>query len=303
MTMPNFLVIGAAKAGTTALYHQLAQHPDVFMSTPKEPLFFALDGTDTHFHGPDADAGINRVSVRQLAAYERLFSSAREHRAIGEASTGYLYYPQAPQRIHHHIPDARLVAVLRHPVDRAFSSYSHMVRDGYESLSFEDALNAEPERIRAGWQHLWHYTAAGRYSEQVQRYLQHFDRAQLAVFTYDEYTEQPEAVLRAIFTHLGIDANFTPDVSLRYNVSGAPKVPALNRLINKNNPVKAMLRPFIPRSLRQRMVASAAQMNRGATPVLTAHTRQRLLEQFLPEIDQLEQVLQRDLAAWRTAAE
>ena len=107
MTMPNFLIIGAAKCGTTALYHYLNQHPEVFMSPEKEPRFFALEGETPNFQGPADARGINRCRYTNLDAYRSLFESVSGEKAIGEASTLYLYSSKAPERIAHHVPEAR----------------------------------------------------------------------------------------------------------------------------------------------------------------------------------------------------
>src|SRR5215218_4707583 len=123
MTMPNFLIIGAGKSGTTSLYHYLGQHPEVFMSPMKEPKFFCFEGERPNFRGPGDDEEINRKCVTTIDAYRALFDGVACEKAVGEASSMYLYYPKAPERIDHHVAGVRLIAVLRNPVDRAYSSY------------------------------------------------------------------------------------------------------------------------------------------------------------------------------------
>jgi hypothetical protein len=139
MTLPDFLMIGAQKSGTSAIYAYLSQHPQVFTSENKEPGFFAFEGLQRSFAGPD-DARAGRDIVRDLERYRRLFREVGDKARAGEASSIYLYAPQAAERIHHYIPNAKLIAVLRDPVDRAYSAYRHLVRDGRESLSFEGGL-------------------------------------------------------------------------------------------------------------------------------------------------------------------
>jgi len=299
-TRPDFLVIGAAKSGTSALYNQLAAHPQVFMSPVKEPNFFALRHRGADFQGPsDADT-INRRSVADPEEYRKLFSRAADERASGEASTLYLYSPAAAAEIRRFNPAMKLIALLRNPVERAFSSYRHLVRDGRETESFAGGLDAEEDRIAAGWSHIWHYTRAGFYAQQLERFREAFPDDQLAVFTYDSFSAQPETVLREIFAFLGVDPEVLPDTSRRYNVSGRPRFGLLHRLVIQQNPLKSMLRPFIPRALRKRVVTATQSWNVVAdAPQIEPAVRDRLNALFADEIDRLESDLGLDLAAWR----
>ena len=175
MTMPNFLVIGAAKSGTTSLYHYLGQHPQVYVSPVKEPNFFALEGEKPDFRAPGSEERINSWSVTDVEAYRALFEGAGEEEALGEASAMYLYSEKAPGRIRHHLPNTKLVAVLRDPVERAYSSFLHLKRNGREPLDdFVEALEAEERRIRDNWEWIWHYKNMGFYHEQLRRYHEAF---------------------------------------------------------------------------------------------------------------------------------
>lgn len=149
--LPTFLVIGAAKAGTTSLYHYLGQHPQVFMSPVKEPGFFALEGHPLDFRGP-GDEWLRQATTTTLEAYQKLFEGVRDEPAVGEASVLYLHHHAAPEAIARYVPDVKLVAVLRDPVERAYSAFLYQTRNGREPLAdFEEALRAEPRRIADGW--------------------------------------------------------------------------------------------------------------------------------------------------------
>src|SRR5947209_2632070 len=127
--LPTFLIIGAMKSGTTALYHALRQHPDIWMSPEKEPHFFAFEDQEIPYAGPRDRYILESMTVRDIAAYRRLFEPGAAKAAAGEASVMYLYLPHVPPRVKERVPTARLIALLRNPVDRAYSSYMHMVRD------------------------------------------------------------------------------------------------------------------------------------------------------------------------------
>lgn len=142
MTMPNFLIVGAQKAGTTSLHYYLKQHPQIYMRPRKEPHFF--EGMHWDFYRP----GRIMLAVTDLADYQALFEGVTDEKAIGEASASYLYSPKAPTLIKRSIPDARLIAILRNPPDRAYSNFLHCVRGGRESIvDFAEALRVEEERI------------------------------------------------------------------------------------------------------------------------------------------------------------
>lgn len=222
--LPNFLIIGAAKAGTTSLYRYLAQHPQIYMSQIKEPNFFALEGQEVDFCGPDDELYIRRFSVTDLQAYKALFKDATDEVALGEASALYLYSPEAPLRLCEYVPEVKLIVILRHPVDRAYSAFLHLLRDKREPLSdFACALRAEGERVRRNWEHIWHYRGMGFYAAQLERYYRHFSREQIRVYPYDALQMEPLAVIADIFHFLGVDETFQPDISVRYNEPGIPQ--------------------------------------------------------------------------------
>jgi hypothetical protein len=298
MTMPNFLVIGAGKSGTTSLYHYLKQHPEIYMSPIKEPKFFALEGKTPDFRGPGDEVHMNRKSVTDVGAYRALFSGVTDEKAVGEASTLYLYSPEAPARIRHHVPHARLIAILRNPVDRAFSSYLHCVRDRGEPLGdFARALREEEGRIEKGWGPIWHYKNAGFYSAQLERYFDAFGRDQIKVFLYEDLKGDPAGVLRDIFRFVGVDDTHLPDFSLKHNISGVPRSRLVHELLNKPNPIKAAFRPLLPAKLRKRFNHNLTGRNL-LRPRLSPEVRGRLIETYAEDILRVQELIDRDLSRW-----
>lgn len=199
--LPDFLILGAQKAGTTALYAYLRWHPQITGPSFKEVSFF-----DRHYaHGE---------------RWYRAHLPVRRRGLVGEASPSYLFHPLAPERVAKMLPGARLIALLRNPVDRAFSHYQHEVALGREELSFEDALAREDERMEGevermlrdpsyfsyGW---WNYTyaARGRYAEQLARWFAAFPREQLLVLLTDELAADTAAAYRRVLAFLGVDAH------------------------------------------------------------------------------------------------
>lgn len=261
MTLPNFIIIGAAKAGTTSLYHYLRQHPQVYMTPTKETNYFALVGHPLDYAGPGDQDYITRFSVTTPEGYAAQFAGVQGERAIGEASPLYLYDAQTPQHLKAAVPDIRLVAVLREPVTRAYSAFSHLVRDGREpATSFAEALALEDERIAAGWEHIWHYTHMGRYAEQLRRYQALFAPEQLRVYLHDDLLRRPDWVMANLLTFLDVDASALPDQSVRHNVSA---------------------------------------LNLPHLPPLLPEVHEQLDTLFAPEREELAELLGRDLGHWK----
>ena len=300
--MPNFLVIGAGNAGTTSLYHYLKQHPEVYMSPVKEPKFFALEGELPDYRGPGDMLVLTRSpadrAVIDLDGYEALFRGVRGEKAVGEASPVYLCDARAPGRIKHYVPDARLVAILRDPAERAYSAYMHQVRDGRETLSFAEALDAEERRTRANWSPGWRYTSEGFYHRNLARYHELFGRERVRVYLYEDLKEDPAGLMRGIFRFLGVDDSFAPDTSRRHNPSGVPKSRALQALLKRPNPLSATLKPLLPKGLRRRLTEGLQERNLSKAPPLDPEVRRRLVETYREDVLRLQDLIGRDLSGW-----
>ncbi len=200
--LPNFLVIGASKAGTTSLYEYLRAHPQVFMPDLKEPQFFP---EEFNWH-------------RGLAWYEQLFDAADGALAIGEASTTYTRYPHSKgvaDRVAKVIPDARLIYLVRHPVERMLSQYQQHIQHGWERLPAEQAFRANPI-----------YLNYSRYAMQIEQYLEHFPRKQLLVVTSEEMAAHRAKTMGAIFEFLGVDPRWRPpNLDRDFNVTERKRRP------------------------------------------------------------------------------
>jgi len=243
---PTFLLVGAQKAGTTALYSLLRQHPQIFMSPVKEPDYFARKEILSYLReGKRAPS-----YVRDWDAYLALFKAARPGQAIGEASTSYLYSPSAPADIRERLPDVKLLAILRDPTRRAYSNYLHCLRRGIEPLAFMEALKAEPARIAAGWGPNWHYRTRGCYFEQLMRFRNQFPTSQLRILLYESFVRAPGEVMRQVFEYLGVDPGFVPNLASRHNVSGVPKWRPLAPVLAAVNPYLPALKRIVPDAAR-----------------------------------------------------
>jgi hypothetical protein len=298
LVLPNFLIIGAAKSGTSALYTYLRQHPAVFMPERKELRFFSYTGP-----APDSVPKIYlHESITSMVEYQGHFSLVRNEKAIGESSPMYLYTPGTAERIQSALPDVQLIAILRNPVERAYSAYLHAVREWRESArDFSEALALEDERIRAGWGMLWHYKNAGFYSEQLARYYKVFKAEQLKVVLYDDLVSEPQRLIQDLFTFVGVDPDFEPDMTERPNATGVPKSQfmyrALRTLFIKQNPIKSISRLIFPRSVRKKFMQLVRSKNIRKQP-MPQEIRANLMDYFHEDILRLQDLIGRDLNRW-----
>ena len=299
MTLPNFLIIGAPKAGTSSLYSYLKQHPQIYMSPEKEPHFFGLENREIDFQGP-GDLERYRNAVTQFEDYLKLFDGVTNEVAIGEASTSYLSNSQAPEKIKHYLPRVKLIAVLRNPVDAAYASFLHLLRDGDETITdFSLALQQEEARIKDNWEGIWHYRQRGLYYEQLKRYFELFDRKQLKIYLYEDFKNNSQFVLQDIFEFLNVES-FVPNVSQKYNVSGMPKNQLLNRLISKPNILKSSFNILFPKSLRSSINTKVKNWNFNdfKKPPISPVIKENLTVGYREDILKLQDLIQQDLSSW-----
>ena len=297
MTMANFLIIGTAKAGTTSLYRYLRQHPEIYMSPVKEPRFFVYDGDDL-----DPQHPIHRTTINKLKSYQALFDGVSNEKAIGEASPAYLVEPKAPVRIHHYIPDAKLIAILRNPAERAYSHFLHLIKKNYESChDFGLALQNVDELRMGSWMPRRDYLLFGYYYLCLKRYFDIFDRTQIKVFLFEDLKSDTASLLQDIFRFLEVDDLFVPDVSQPYSVSGIPNSRMLHNFLSKPSPlmslIKSILTPFISKSRRQRLLFGLRNMNLRYPP-LTQKVRSHLVNLYREDILNLQELIKRDLSEW-----
>lgn len=293
--IPNFFIVGAPKAGTSSLYEYLKQHPDIYMSPVKEPHYFCSHQFPDRFAGP-GDEEFSRSVFREMSPYEQLFADRGKRQIAGEASVFYLHYPDTAERIRQFNPDAKVIAILRNPVDRAWSAYMHLVRDNRENLAFEQALRREGERIRNGWRPLWWYEALGRYSDQIARYKSQFDSAHFKVFLYEDLRDTAH-LLRDVLEFLGVDPDVPIDASIRYNTSGVPTSRRMYEFFANPHPVKEWVKSFLPNDMLRKLghVGKNLALRRDN---MNPSTRRRLINGYRDDIQRVQDQIGRDLSHW-----
>lgn len=299
MKLPNFIIIGAPKCGTTSLASYLGKHPEVYFSPWKEVNYFALAGRQLPEKGPASaevlQAMLYSYCITDFEVYRSLFNGVTDQKAVGEASVRYLYYQEAAPRIRETLPDVRMVAILREPVSRLYSHYCMMKQFQLEPLELMEAIAAEPARIADHWGWDWHYAAVGRYAEQLKRYYNLFDRNQLKVILYDDFVAKPRDVYREICEHIGIDGSIVPDMSGRGKVAYRPKNLTVDRWLQWPNPTRERIRMLLPREVYRKGIYLIRKLNRARVPKLDAASREELARLFVDDNRQLEELLGRKI--------
>jgi hypothetical protein len=299
--LPNFLIAGAAKSGTTAFYYQLKRHPEIFLSPVKEPCYL----TSTFLRLPQP--GIKdelKFYVRTFEDYCKLFEDAAGKKAVGEASADTLYFHEKViPVIKRVLGNPKIIILLRDPSERAYSAYLHLVRDNREYLSFEDGLKEEDERIRRDWQCMWHYKNRGMYYRQVKAFMEAFDRVN--VFIYEDFRKNSPDVIKQACEFLEVDTSYKPaDSHARYNVSGVPRFKALNNIFLMKNVVQRTARKVGSAMLTEDRWTKFRDSMRAKLFVkspMKPETRAYLQQVFHEDILRLQDLVRKDLSHWLKA--
>ncbi len=262
-TVPTFLVAGAGRSGTTGLVEGLRTHPQVFVTQPKEPHYFALHGQPAVFAGPGDAATINRVAVTDKDSYLGLFPAEHNSLALGDGSVSTLYYAErAVDEIRRINPEMRAVLILREPVERAYSSFLYMRARGFEPC--EDPLEAladESRRRAENWHHLWHYEAMSHYSADVAVLQQGLGREQVGVWFYDDLVADYAGTVSSVLRFLDLPADPGEGVGVpRVNVSGTPRssmVQGAVAIATRNETLRRTVKRLTSFRLRERIRRSS----------------------------------------------
>ncbi len=294
MPRPDFFVVGAFKSGSTALYEGLRRHPQIFMPFHKEPLYFGDDLT-------------RRYGRLTEAEYLNLFKGAKAGQRIGEASTWYMYSESAAREIKAFSPDARILIVLRNPVDVMYAQHNQLIFNVIEDIpDFEEALAAEPER-RAGRrippgpinvENLF-YRHSVRFAEQIERYFEVFGRDRVHVMLHDDLVRDGAGTVRGVLEFLDVDPALAA-APPKSNENRRVRSPLIQRLIFAPKlllPLAPFLRRFpLVRAVRTKMLEANSEAKPRAP--MSPELRRQLLDEFTPQIERLGQVIGRDLSHW-----
>ena len=292
--LPNFLIIGADKSGTTSIYSYLDQHPEIFMSPIKEPNFFFVENKYEEWQYPLYSKELSKNFIWTLEDYLKLFDGVKKEKAFGEASPTYLNSADAAKNIKRHIPNAKLIAILRNNADRIFSTYTMFVRLGHEKRAFEDALHDEIEKKATSRLYINH----GYYFDRVNLYFNEFNRDQLRIYLYEDLKNRQMWLLEDMFKFIGVDHTFEPDISKAHNVTPKMAVNSkMSTLLEGQNTIISNLKSYLPSKLKK-VLKTYIYKKFYKKPQLSEDTRKKLVEIYREDIINLQTLIRRDLSPW-----
>ncbi|MDR4507105.1 MAG: sulfotransferase [Candidatus Brocadiaceae bacterium] len=289
--LPNFLIVGAAKCGTTSLYAYLKQHPHIFMPENKEPCFFSFAEQDEN----NATDTFKRLWViRNFDTYANLFEEAKKSQIVGEASTTYLYlYEETIKNIKKYHPgwkELKIIIILRNPAERAFSHY--LTDSAGFGMSFKEVIEKWKSKQLSRF---YNYIDYGFYYNQIKAYKDTFD--QVKIYLFEDLETNSTALVRDIVGFLELDTFFNIETNIRYNVSMDSKKKLLSNLIYKNNLFKSIVKILLPKDTRQALRNRIVE-NFSKKPQLESHDRKFLNEVYKDDILKLQGLIDRDLTHW-----
>lgn len=298
--LPNFLIVGAAKCGTSSLHQYLEQHPEIFMSKVKEPRYISSQVNKLPLGGPK-DHTVEKWYVKNKVDYEELFKGVSSEKMIGESSADTFYFHERTiPFIKSFLGDPKILILLRNPVKRAFSAYQHLRRDDRENLTFEEGLNAEQKRIENNFELIYHYKDVSLYADGIKAFKENFSNVKVVIT--EELQSNPLEVLNDIFRFLNVEEDVSIDTSQIHNMSGIPRSRWLHELLFEGKRIIIYLRPFVRfflnKSRRDRISRNIQQKNLKRLS-LPKEASEKLYRFFEEDIKATEQLLGRNLDLWR----
>ena len=296
--LPNFLIVGAAKSGTSSLHNYLNQHHQVFMPSynkegmkVKEPRFLIKDLVQHRLHN----------GIWTFEEYQSLFDDVKDEKAIGESTVLYLYYyKNAINNIKHYLgEDVKIIIMLRNPADRAYSAFQHVSRGFKENNSFEKSLEIEKGRMEReeNLTPMVMYKEMGMYYEMVKAYMESFKN--IHIIFYEDFRDNIESEMNKIYNFLGISNNIKIDVITKHNVGGKKwKNEKMKHVFMKDNPMKSILKSVLPENFRKGMRNKLINASTNKILSMKEETREYLNDYFKQDVKKLSELLNKDLNHW-----
>lgn len=306
--IPNLFLVGAPKCGTTSMHNWLSQHPEIFMSEPKEPLYFCTD------HIREADAYQQKRSYvfkyRDAESYFSLFNEADNEKYVGESSTRYLSSLEAPQKIYEHNPKAKIIIMLRDPVDFMYSWHSEQLRQTTEDIDdFKKALQMEEKRkkqesmpsiVKCPFDIFYREWAS--FSRQINNYRRYFPDEQIKILLLEEIKQSPENIYTELLKFLQVeDTEFLPSFEI-HNPHSSLKSKNINRFIENSKYIRRASQLLLPAKIRHGVthIIKSKNQKKETRPPIPETTRKELMTRLKPEVEELANITNKDLISlWR----
>ncbi|MGB3780141.1 MAG: sulfotransferase [Tunicatimonas sp.] len=301
--MPDFIIIGAGKSGTTSLNNHLSQHPDIYMSSVKEPNFFAYLNVDVNSLDNLETIKHYNESIRNLDDYLQLFAGARVDQLKGEVSNTYMTMGNSAASIKQHIPNAKIIALLRNPTDRLYSRYLHLARDN--RLEEVGLIKEGIKDKHSVWWKRNDLIKEGFYYKNLKPYFDLFAPEQIKIILYEEFNNAEVDSLSDIFSFLAVNECFKPKTDAKLNQSGFVKSKTYHNLFGERSVLFSFARTNLP--LLYKKLSSSQKLNAMISklrkrnlhrPVLGADARNSISSIYKNDIILLQKLINRDLSRW-----
>jgi hypothetical protein len=295
--LPNFLIAGVSRSGTTSLYHYLQQHPEVSFPELKEPRYFSSYKLKLPQNGP-GDFSVDEKLIKSFNDYNLLYDLI-SNKFIGDASSEYLYnYEVSIPEIIKRLGDIPIVLILRNPIDRSLSAYHNLIRDGREHLNFDNALDIEEERIKLGYDEMWHYKNVSLYAKPVAAFLKSFSKVKVLIF--EEFICNEKEKTLEVLDFIGANTKLIDiDTSHSYSKSGVPKSKLIPLLFGRKTFIGNNLRKIAFKLLGRNNIENISKYFLSDKKEISLVEKQKLNLFFKDDIEELEKILQIKLDIWK----
>jgi len=281
--LPDFLIVGAPKAATTTLYHYLTQIPEIYMSPKKSPEYFTKNYPKSFFTRP----------IKDRKKYISLFKDVKNEKAVGEASVFYLIDPESPKLIKNEILDARIIMILRDPIQRAFSHYLMFYSAGVEKLTFLDRIEKEKKMLEKGFDPESYCLLPSFYYESVKRYFDIFGRNNVKVFIFEEFIKDPKKIVKELLNFINVDCEIPKFEKETYNPFSKPRG-KLAQILLSDRRIMPITGDIIPDKIRWR-IKEKFLIKEDDKPKISEREKSILKEVFKDDVNKLSNLLEREL--------
>ncbi|WP_299776493.1 sulfotransferase [uncultured Formosa sp.] len=287
--LPNFIISGFPKCGSSALHYYLENHPEIFMPKQKELHFFTNSILSKLNQGP-GDKATKISQIKLFEDYEKSFKNVGDELAIGDASPSYINYPEKFKEIKDRLFDPKVIILLRDPVKRAYSNYLHLVREGRETLGFYEALLEEENRKKKKFSDFWYYRFNSTYTEKVQKAQEVF--SDVLIITQEELNSKPNETIKSIFTFLNVNADYTPtNLSERYNEGGVFEDNFITRTFFKQSKLKSFIKKRFPIPVEVKNIKNKVVNNyRKPTPLIDEKAEDFLVKELSEDVSNIKKI-------------
>ncbi|MFT4643982.1 MAG: hypothetical protein ACI8RP_001011 [Urechidicola sp.] len=296
--LPNFIVAGFPKCGSTSLYYYLYEHPEIFLPKQKELHYFTYD-IIVNLDAGKNDKEIKEFHVGSLSEYKNCYKDVTTEIAIGDVSPSYANYPEIIPKISKTLgAETKVIIILRDPIKRAYSNYLHLVRENREDLSFYEALKQEEQRKKEGYSDFWYYTYNSLYYEKIKKIKETFNK--VLIITFEEFIQDTEKGIVDVYSFLGVRKDFIPkNLNTQFNPGGVYKKNAITNFIFKQSKLKSIIKKTIPISTPiKKLKIKLIKNYKEPTPKIDELSEKYLLNKFHEDVNKLKEEFGVKTAYW-----